>query len=133
MHNPKPKTLNHKDTMTTTNSHPLAFPSASQCHTPGAHQFSSADWTELPEATLRKHCLGGAFFVSKEAEAYLARQGLSLDVVLLWFNRHREPVRVGESLPMGYGLEAFFGFDEAQPGARAFFIEISLLCSPTRH
>ena len=112
---------------------PLALSITSLLHTPGAHQFAAADWTEIPEALTAKHALGGAFFVSKEAEIYLAHQGLSLDAVLLWFNQPRLSVRVGESLTIGFGLEAFFGFDEAQPGARAFFVEISLICSPTRH
>ena len=104
-----------------------------QPHTPGSHQFAADDWTQIPEAVVRKHLLGGSFFISKTAEAALQRLGVSIDTVLFWFNQPRPHIRVGESLPMGLGLEAFFGFDDAQAGARAFFVEISLHCSPTRH
>ncbi len=99
-------------------------------HTPGAHQLAAADWVEVPATTVRRHCLGGAFFISKAAEAFLAGQGLPLDVVLCWFNQPRGAVEVGESLQMGQGLEAFFGFDEAQSNARAFFVEITLRDDP---
>jgi hypothetical protein len=123
----------HEDFMTAFNAHSPAASMAGQPHTPGSHQFAAGDWTEIPETTLRKHLLGGSFFISKTAEAALARMSLSLDTVLFWFNQPRPHVRVGDSLSMGLGLEAFFGFDDAQVGARAFFVEISLHCSPTRH
>ena len=42
-------------------------------------------------------------------------------------------VQVGESLQMGQGLEAFFGFDEAERGGRAFFVEISLRSGAHHH
>ena len=102
-------------------------------HTPGAHQFARADWIEVPEVQVHVHSLRGAFFVSKEAHALFEREGLPLDVVLCWINQPHHHVQVGESLQMGYGLEAFFGFDEAESGARAFFVEISLRCSTTDH
>ena len=102
-------------------------------HTPGAHQFSRADWIEVPEVMVHMHSLSGAFFVSKEARALFEREGLPLDVVLCWFNQPRHHVQVGESLQMGYGLEAFFGFDEAERGARAFFVEISLRSGASPH
>jgi len=102
-------------------------------HTPGAHQLAGADWIEVPELQVRKHLLAGAFYLSKEAETLLAHVGLPLDTVLCWFNKPHAPVEVGDTLLMGNGLEAFFGFDESQPGARAFFVEIDLKTSPTRH
>lgn len=102
-------------------------------HTPGAHQFTRADWIEVPEVQVHRHSLAGGFFVSKEAHALFEREGLPLDVVLCWFNQPRHHVQVGESLQMGYGLEAFFGFDEAQHGERAFFVEISLRSSVAHH
>ena len=102
-------------------------------HTPGAHQFTRADWIEVPQVQVHMHSLSGAFFISKEAQALFEREGLPLDVVLCWFNQPRHPVQVGDSLQMGHGLEAFFGFDEAERGARAFFVEISRRCSATHH
>ena len=102
-------------------------------HTPGAHQLARADWDEVPGALLRRHALGGAFFISKAAAALFAREGVPLDVVLCWFNQPRQRVQVGDSLQMGHGLEAFFGFDEAQPGARAFFVEISIRSTALPH
>ena len=102
-------------------------------HTPGAHQFTRGDWTQVPEVQLHMHSLSGAFFVSKEAQALFEREGLPLDVVLCWFNQPRHHVRVGESLQMGHGLEAFFGFDEAEGGPRAFFVEISLRPTSFHH
>jgi hypothetical protein len=102
-------------------------------HTPGAHQFSGADWIEVPGSMVRQHMLGGAFFLSRGADAFLEAKGLPLDLVLNWFNQPRGRVSVGDSLQMGQGLEAFFGFDEAQDGERAFFVEISLRDSATDH
>jgi hypothetical protein len=102
-------------------------------HTPGAHQFICADWIEVPEVQVHTHSLAGAFFVSKEAQALFEREGLPLDVVLCWFNQPRHHVQVGACLQMGYGLEAFFGFDEAESGARAFFVEISLRTTSVSH
>ena len=101
--------------------------------TPGAHHFSRSDWIEIPDAMVRKHSLSGAFFVSKEADAFLHQKGLPIDLLLCWFNKPRMAVQVGESLQMGQGLEAFFGFDEAERGARAFFVEISLRSSASHH
>jgi len=89
-------------------------------HTPGAHQLAGADWVEIPQALVRRHMLAGAFFLSKDASAMLAREP-------------RPHVKVGERLLMGYGLEAFFGYDESQTGARAFFVEISLHTYPIHH
>ena len=105
-----------------------AFP-----HTPGAHQFSRADWIEVPRSMVRQHMLGGAFFLSRGADAFLEAKGLPLDLVLNWFSEPRGHVCVGDSMPMGLGLEAFFGFDEAQDGERAFFVEISLRDGATDH
>ena len=102
-------------------------------HTPGAHQFTRADWIKVPEVQVHMHSLAGAFFVSTEAHALFEREGLPLDVVLCWFNQPRHHVQVGESLQMGHGLEAFFGFDEAESGARAFFVEISLRTTSPSH
>ena len=102
-------------------------------HTPGAHQFTRADWIEVPDVQVQMHSLAGAFFVSKEAQALFDREGLPLDVVLCWFNQPRHHVQVGESLQMGHGLEAFFGFDEAESGTRAFFVEISLRSTSRSH
>jgi hypothetical protein len=102
-------------------------------HTPGAHQFHRADWIEVPDVQLRMHSLSGTFFVSREAAALFAREGLPLDVVLCWFNQPRHHIQVGESLQMGHGLVAFFGFDEAEKGARAFFVEISLRTASLNH
>jgi len=102
-------------------------------HTPGAHQFARADWIEVPEVQVHMHSLAGAFFVSKAAQALFEREGLPLDVVLCWFNQPRHHIQVGEVLQMGHGLEAFFGYDESQTGARAFFVEISLHTYPIQH
>ena len=102
-------------------------------HTPGAHQFARTDWIEVPEVMVHLHSLSGAFYVSKEANALFERDGLPLDVVLCWFNQPRHHVQVGESLQMGHGLEAFFGFDESERGARAFFVEISLRTGASHH
>lgn len=102
-------------------------------HTPGAHQFDRADWIEVPDVQVRMHSLSGTFFVSKQADALFAHEGLPLDVVLCWFNQPRQHVQVGESLQMGNGLEAFFGFDESEQGARAFFVEISLRTTSPSH
>jgi hypothetical protein len=102
-------------------------------HTPGAHQFARADWIEVPEVQVHTHSLAGAFFVSKDAQALFDREGLPLDVVLCWFNQPRHSVEVGQSLQMGYGLEAFFGFNESESGARAFFVEISLRPTSLNH
>ena len=101
-------------------------------HTPGAHQLIRADWIEVPQVLVHLHSLAGAFFVSKEAQALFEREGLPLDVVLCWFNQPRH-VQVGQCLQMGHGLEAFFGFDEAESGARAFFVEIALRSGATHH
>ena len=102
-------------------------------HTPGAHQLAGADWVEIPQALVRRHMLAGAFFLSKDASAMLAREGVPLDLMLFWFNEPRPHVKVGERLLVGYGLEAFFGYDESQTGARAFFVEISLHTYPIHH
>jgi hypothetical protein len=102
-------------------------------HTPGAHQFTGADWVEVPEVQVHLHSLAGAFFVSRDAQALFDREGLPLDVVLCWFNQPRHSVEVGQSLQMGNGLEAFFGFNEAESGARAFFVEISLRATSLNH
>ena len=102
-------------------------------HTPGAHQFSHADWIEVPASMVRQHMLGGAFVLSRDADAFLSRKGLPLDLVLNWFNQPRGHVCVGDSMPMGLGLEAFFGFDESEAGERAFFVEISLRDPASHH
>ncbi len=100
---------------------------------PGAHLRAASEWVEVSATTLRRHCLSGAFFISKAAEAFIESQGLPLDVLLCWFNQPRGLVQVGDSLQMGQRLEAFFGFDGSKHDARAFYVEISLRNHAIRH
>ena len=108
-------------------------PVGARPHAPGALQRAGADWIEIPQVMVRRHLLSGTFFVSKDASEIFAREGLSLDVLLCWFNEPRPHVLVGDRLLMGHALEAFFGFDDSQPGASAFFVEISLRASASHH
>lgn len=90
-----------------------------------AHQRSV--WVQIAQSELDKHCLSGEFFISPSALESLSVSGTTLFEVLSWFNTFPKSVIVGETHPMCFGLQAYFGFNSGKPNRLCFFVQIDFI------
>lgn len=76
---------------------------------------------QLDQDTLKRHGISGRVFVTREALALV-----DIDTALAWFSGPSESITVGQTVDIGNGLQALFGYDGSQPNALCFYVLITV-------
>lgn len=81
-------------------------------------------WWPVPQSALDRHSLSDRFNVAPEALPLVRRVGL--DRVLSSFETIKG-VHAGTTLVVGFGLQAYFGFDPEKPIGECCYVNITVL------